>query len=636
MKKNQNPKSNPSHSFTKQLLTDLRALEFMLNNNIIESDIRRIGAEQEVFLVENNWSPAMLGDTIIKLTNDLHYTSELGKFNLEMNLDPHIFENDCLSQMEVQLNKLIKKLNQIAGKHDAKVLLTGILPTLRKSHIDVKNMTPNPRYKELDLAMQQLRGGKPINFRIHGLEELHIQHESIMVEACNTSFQVHFQVSPSNFAHWYNIAQTAAAPILAAAVNSPLLFGKTLWNETRIALFQQAVDTHVPGVHHRHIPSRVRFGDKWIENSVTEIFQEDVARYPMLLEQKFDEDPFEKIKAGEAPNLQALQLHNGTVYRWNRACYGISSGRPHLRIENRVLPSGPSVVDEIANATFWFGVMKGMAEKYSDISKVMAFDDVRSNFNSATRLGLNAQFLWTDKKMHPADQLILNDLLPLANQGLQDARIDSKDIDKYLGIIEKRVGNRQTGAQWILNSYSKLKNKGTQTEQLTAITAAIYKNQQTNDPVHSWKLASIHDSGGWQGSFERVEQYMDTDLYTVKENDLIELVANMMVWRHARHIMVEDNEHRLAGVVTNRTMLKYIAKGDSREDPHTSIIREIMYPNPITVTPETTTLDAISIMRKNRISCLPVIKNDRLVGLISENHFMDITRQLMEEHLSDS
>jgi len=636
MKKSNSTKVNPSHSYTKQLLTDLRALEFMLNDEIIESEIRRIGAEQEVFLVDNNWSPAMLGDTILRKTKNPQYTSELGKFNLEMNLEPYIFEHDCLSRMEEQLNRLIKELNQIAGKHGAKVLLTGVLPTLRKSHIDVTNMTPNPRYAELDQAMNQLRGGKPINFRIHGLEELHIQHESIMVEASNTSFQIHFQVSPNNFAHWYNIAQMVAAPILAAAVNSPLLFGKTLWNETRIALFQQAVGTHVPGVHHRHIPSRVRFGDKWIEKSVTEIFQEDVVRYPMILEQDFDEDPFEIINNNQAPKLQALQLHNGTVYRWNRACYGIFNGRPHLRIENRVLPSGPSVVDEIANAAFWFGLMKGMAEKYSDISKIMDFDDVRSNFNSATRLGLNAQFLWIDKKIHPADKLILNHLLPLANQGLYDAGIDSNDIDKYLGIIENRVGNRQTGAQWILNSYSKLKNKGTQTEQLTAITAAIYKNQQKNKPIHRWKLASIRDSGGWQGSFERVEQYMETDLYTVKEDDLIELVANLMVWRHARHIMVEDNEHRLAGVVTNRTMLKYIAKGDSREDPHKSIIKEIMYPNPITVSPETATLDAISIMRKNKISCLPVLKNDRLVGLISENHFMDITRQLMEEHLSDS
>jgi len=634
MSKTKTSSKNPIHSFTKQLLGDIRALEYMLNNNLFESDVQRIGAEQEVFVVDKNWHPSMVGNKILDNIEDDHYTPELGRFNLEMNLDPYIFGSDCLSRMESQLNNLLSNLKHNAKSFDAKVLLTGILPTIEKEHIDAKNMTPNPRYRALDEAMKNLRGGQPINFRIRGLEELHIQHDSIMIESCNTSFQVHMQVNPNEFPHWYNIAQVIAAPVLAAAVNSPILFGKTLWRETRIALFQQAVGTHVPGLHQREIPSRVRFGDDWIKQSVLEIYQEDIARYRMLIGFDYDTDPMKEIQEGRAPKLNALQLHNGTIYRWNRACYGITDGKPHIRIENRVLPSGPSVVDEIANATFWFGLMRGIANEYSDVSKIIDFDSVRTNFNSSTHLGLTSQFSWLNGKIYPADKLILKKLLPLAQKGLTDANIISEDIDKYLGIIEKRVGKRQTGAQWILKSFSDIRNSGTQAEQLRAITAAIYKNQKKNLPVHDWELANIKDSGGWQGSFETVGQYMDTNLYTVNQDDLVELVANMMVWRYVRHIMIEDNEHQLAGVVTYRTMLKYIGEGDLRRDPHSTAVKDIMYIDPITVTPETTTLEAIALMRDNRISCLPVLKDNRLVGLVTENHFLDISRQLMEEHLS--
>ena len=632
--KNKITSQKSSQTFTKQLLNDLRALEYMLNNGMIESDIQRIGAEQEVFIVDKNWHPALVGYKILENIDDVRYTTELGKFNLEMNLDPYVFSENCLSLMESQLNNLLSNLAHTAKEYDSKVLLTGILPTLERSHIDVSNMTPNPRYAALDNAMKELRGGEPINFRILGLEELHIQHDSIMVEACNTSFQVHMQVNPDEFAKMYNVAQVVTAPVLAAAVNSPLLFGKRLWSETRIALFQQAVAQHTPSVHMRDVPSRVRFGNNWIKNSVIEIYQDDIARYRTILGLDYNDDPFKEIEAGRSPKLKALQYHNGTVYRWNRACYGISDGKPHLRIENRVLPSGPSTVDAIANAAFWFGLMNGIAEKYEDVTKNIQFNDVRTNFNSATQSGLNAQLTWFDGRIYPADKLILDVLLPIAEDGLKISKIDSKDIDKYIKIIEDRVKNKQTGADWILRSYSGLQNKGTQAEQLRAITSAIYKNQKKNRPVSKWKLASTKDFGAWEGSFERVEQYMDTDLYTVNQDDLIEFAANMMVWRYVRHIMVEDNRHRLAGVVTYRTMLKYIGEGEARENLHTAPIKTIMYKDPITITPETPTLEAINIMRTNRISCLPVVKNDVLVGLVTENHFMNITHQLMEEHLS--
>lgn len=306
-----------------------------------------------------------------------------------------------------------------------------------------------------------------------------------------------------------------------------------------------------------------------------------------------------------------------------------------MRIENRVLPSGPTVKDEIANAAFWYGLMNGMESNYDDVRNHFDFEDIKNNFNSAARFGLNAQFTWAEGEIITAQKLLLKKLIPLAEKGLRHAKINQNDIEQYLSIIEKRVSRMQTGSQWILKSLSKLRNTGTYTEQLNAITAAMYSRQQDGKPVHEWKLASIEEAGGWAGSYMRVEQYMDTDLYTVNQGDLLELVANLMVWKYVRHIMVEDNQHRLVGIVTHRTMLKYIGQGAERGDPQNTEVSKIMYKDPIIIPPETATLDAIKIMRDNNISCLPVLKDDRLIGLVTENQFMDITRQLMEKKLKN-
>ena len=337
--------------FMQKVLYDLRALERMLDEGLIERGVTRIGAEQELFLVDASFDPTPVAMEVLADLDDPRVTTELGRFNFEFNLDPLILGGDCLARMERQLHELLAVVAGAAQRHGADVLMTGILPTLDKSHLTLDYMTPEPRYRALNDALYQLRNSE-FQFRLKGPDELIVRHDNVMLEACNTSFQVHFQVGAEDFARLYNIAQAVTAPLLAAAVNSPLFLGRRLWQETRIALFQLSIDTRIPTTHVREQSPRVRFGRHWVQRSVTEIFQEDIARFRVLIGTEVEEDPFAELNAGRVLQLKALRLHNGTVYCWNRPCYGISEGRPHLRIENRVMPADPTPLNKVANAAF--------------------------------------------------------------------------------------------------------------------------------------------------------------------------------------------------------------------------------------------------------------------------------------------
>ncbi len=388
--------------FMRAILADLRALERMLKEGQIESGIRRIGAEQEMFLVDKARRPAPGALKMLDKLEDPHFTTELGLFNLEANADPQLFTGNGLRRMENQLNELLEKVRVAAAELDMQHVLIGILPTIRKADLGLDNMVPSPRYLALNRAMNEMRGGA-FEFSIKGIDELLVRHDSVMVEACNASFQVHLQVSAEEFARMYNIAQVLAGPCLSVATYSPLLFGRRLWAETRIALFQQAVDTRNPEHYLRESSPRVNFGSRWVKDSVLEIYKEDVARFRTLVGTESDEDPFEALDAGRVPALKALRLHNGTVYRWNRACYGVMDGKAHLRIENRVLPAGPSVLDEIANAAFWLGLMSEMGATVEDVTKRMEFDQAQANFYAAAREGLSANSCgWTARRSAPA------------------------------------------------------------------------------------------------------------------------------------------------------------------------------------------------------------------------------------------
>ena len=621
--------------FTKKLLADLRAIERMLEGGAVESGVRRIGAEQELFLVGSRWgaSPNNL-DILADLADEGHFTTELGRFNLEFNLDPMMWGGDCLSQMEGQLQRLLAQVREAAGRHGTEVVMTGILPTLEKADLTLANMTPKPRYFALNEAMTRLRGGAYL-FYLKGQDELKLSHDSVMLEAANTSFQVHFQVGPEEFAPLYNIAQAVAAPVLAAATNSPLLFGKRLWRETRIALFQQSVDTRAPTSHIREQSPRVRFGRAWVDQSVMEIFQEDVSRFRVLLAADVEEDPFQVLRAGGVPTLQALRLFNGTIYRWNRPCYGISEGRPHLRIENRVLPAGPSLVDEVANAALWLGLMSGLYDQHKDIRHAITFDHVKENFVACARLGLGAHIWWIGHKDVPARELLLSELIPLARHGLELGKLDGGDIDRFLGVVEERVRSGRSGSQWLLDSYAATRDQGTRAERLASLVAVTVAQQREGRPVHTWELAAIEDAGGWQAHYLKVGQIMTTDLFTVRAEELVDLAASMMEWRKIRHVPVEDGQHKLVGLVTHRTILRLLARDPDTLHGQSVPVSQIMEQQLVTVTPETTTLEAINLMRLHKVGCLPVVEGDRLVGIVTERDFMNVAGQLLEAFLHE-
>ncbi|HEX6201071.1 MAG TPA: glutamate-cysteine ligase family protein, partial [Thermoanaerobaculia bacterium] len=616
--------------FTQKLLTDLEVLARMIDEGRFENDVRRIGAEQEMFLVDREGRPAPMAERVLATLADPHFVHELALFNLECNLDPLVLESDCLSRFEHQLRGLLAKARAAAAEHGCRIVLTGILPTAEASDLVLENITPNPRYHALNEAILRLRRG-PFDIRVKGFDELIMRAESVMFESCNASFQVHFQVRPEEFARLYNVAQAVAAPVLAAAVNSPLLFGKRLWRETRIALFQQSIDTRRPTAHVREQSPRVSFGRRWIDDSILEILREDVSRLRVLVSMAIDEDSEAELEAGCTPRLRALTLYNSTVYRWNRPCYGISDGKPHLRIENRILPSGPTPADEIANAAFWFGLMRGMTAEHGDISRAMSFETAEENFIAAARLGLQAQFTWPGRPSVPAAELILHDLLPLARKGLDELGIDSSDADRYLGILQERVERHQTGSQWILDSLTHLGDDGNKAERLAALTLATIERQETNEPVARWRPASLAEAGGWRKHYSKVRHFMATELFTVHEDELVDLVAALMDWEHIRHVPVEDDRHRLVGLVTHRTLLRLLSQG--KIAPGKPIpVSEIMHRDLVTIPPDTPTLEAVALMQEHGIGCLPVVEeDDHLVGIITDRDFLNMSAQLLEE-----
>ncbi len=631
---NESHQSEELRAFVRHVLRDLQALEVMIKSGAIESDVVRIGAEQEFFLLDSSYRAAPVCEQMLPLLKDVGVTPELARFNIELNAPPFEYVGSCLSDLENFLNEGTERIREAAKQCDASILLTGILPTLTISDLDMKNMTDSPRYRAFDQALRRLRGGA-FEFRIKGTDELVLSHDSVMIEACNTSFQAHIQVSPATFAESYNIAQLVAAPVLAAGTNSPVLFGQRLWRETRLALFQQSMDTRKASRHQRETSPRVSFGSKWVNNDVLEILREDIARFRVLLGMHIEENPFDAIEAGRPPELNALKLHNGTVYRWNRPCYGAADGKAHLRIENRLLPAGPSVVDQVANMAFWMGLMIGGKESFEGLKERLSFDDARGNLTDAARHGMGAHFSWLDGTQPSAQELILDQLLPIAHGGLTSRDVDQGDIRKYLGIIEKRVASGLTGSQWTLSSLASMKGKGSKTECLAALTAGMQKRQEKNDPVHTWSLATIDEAGGWKKHYQRVEQYMSTELFTVNENEAVDLVACLMDWRHIRHVPVEDDDHRLVGIVSHRTLLRLVANSWSAGSGAPVPVKDIMHTDLVTVGPRATTLDVIEVMRTNKVACLPVIQEGRLIGLVTEFDLIRIAAPMLERALRE-
>jgi len=620
--------------FMRSVLRDLRALERMQDAGAFERGVTRIGAEQELFLVDAAYHPAPGALEILQRAADPHFTTELGLFNLELNADPQPLAGTGLRQMELQLGALFAKVRAAAGAIGMQPVLAGILPTIGKSDLHIRNMVPNPRYQTLNRVMTEARG-EAYDFSIKGIDELVVKHDSVMVEACNASFQVHLQLAePERFAHHYNLAQLLVAPVLAAGTNSSVLFGRRLWAETRIALFEQAVDIRTPALHLRDTQGRVSFGTKWLTGGIANLFQENVTRFRSLVGADSDEDSSALLDRGEVPELRALRLHNGTVYRWNRPCYGISeNGRPHLRIELRVLPSGPTIADEVASAALWLGLMVELGATLDDLTGRLDFDHARANLYAAARDGLGARFTWLDGEEALAQPLLLDRLLPLARAGLARAGGDPADSARYLGIVEQRVRSMRTGSRWMIQSMAAMKAGSAPGARATTLVAAMIARQKSEQVVSEWDLAQLSENDSARTGHHKVAQFMATDVLTVRPDDPVELVADIMGWERIRHVPVEDERGRLVGLVSHGALLRYLT-ALSKQAPAAgdlgAPVSAIMKRNLITVTPDAPMLVAIQLMRRNRIGCLPVKQGDHLVAILTEENLLGIASQLLE------
>lgn len=620
-------------TFTLGVLNDLQALEQMLDSGMFEEDVRRIGAEQEMFLVDSAMRPAPFAVEVIEEARDGRLTTEIGKFNLEANLTPLEFSGNCLRLMEDELNEILAIVRDTAGKLNAGVVLAGILPTIQPSDLTRDNLTPNPRYHEIDRVVTHLHGENRV-IHISGLDELQLTLQDTFIEFCNTSFQVHLQIGAKDFVRYYNWAQAISAPVLASAVNSPILLKHRLWQETRLALFQHAIDTRSIAHKERNQTPRVNFGDRWVENSILEVLREDAVRFRILLTQAIEENSLEILARGGVPKLAAWRLHNGTIWRWNRPCFGTMDGKPGLRLEARYLPSGPSVVDEMANAAFFLGLMTELPEEFGDITKYMSFDDAKNNFFNAARYGLGGQNRGLDGKSRRVGRLILEELLPRARRGLARAGVDEEDACRLLDIIDARVSSEKTGSSWMLDSLAAMDIRAKPNVRMRTLTAAMKSNQESGEPLHEWPLAHIPANSEWIDNYKTVGQFMAVDLFTVRPEDILDLAASLMHWKHVRHVPVEDDAGHLIGIVSHRDLIELLAcRKFAASD--IIVIRDIMKTHLVTVTPDTPTLEALRLMRERNIGCLPVVKDSRLVGLLTAYDFLTVSAKLFEEKLTN-
>jgi hypothetical protein len=392
-------------------------------------------------------------------------------------------------ELEQELRASLNDAEARARDVGAHIVMIGMLPTLTPGHLVGTSLSANPRYKLINEQIFAARG-EDLHIVIDGPERLATYADTIAPEAACTSVQFHLQVSPQDYAPAWNAAQAIAGVQLALAANSPFLFGKELWRETRVALFEQATDTRPQELKEQGVRPRVWFGERWI-TSVFDQFEENVRYFPALLPVCDDEDPVEVLDRGDTPKLAELRMHNGTIYRWNRPVYDVYRGKPHLRVENRVLPAGPTVVDVLANGAFYYGVLRALVEQDRPIWSQMSFSAAFDNFESGARRGIDAHLYWPGLGEVPASELVLRRLLPLAQQGLDAWGVDSTVSDRLLGIIERRCTTHQNGAEWQAKTFHRIdetKQPLDRRDSLREMLRRYVEHMHSNEPVHTWPV----------------------------------------------------------------------------------------------------------------------------------------------------
>jgi gamma-glutamylcysteine synthetase len=472
--------------FRDQVHRNLDAFARMLRESRFDVDRPLTGVEIELNLVDHQHDPAMKNAEVLKAISDDAFQTELGQFNVEINVPPTQISGDGLERMEAEIRNSLNAAEEKAAKTGSHMLIIGILPTLFTEHMSMEALSGNPRYALLNDQIFAARG-EDIQIAIDGVERLAVTADTIAPEAACTSTQLHIQVSPESFSHYWNAAQAIAGIQLAIGANSPFLFGKELMRETRIPLFEQTTDTRTHELKAQGVRPRVWFGERWV-TSIFDLFEENARYYPALLPVVSDEDAIAVLDRGDIPQLSELRLHNGTIYRWNRPVYDVVRERPHLRVENRVLPAGPTVLDTCANAAFYFGLVRALAEDERPIWSQMSFSAAEENFHAGARHGIDAEVFWPGIGTVQATELVLRRLLPVASRGLDAWGVAPATRDRLLGIIEQRCLTHSNGAQWQSDAFHALYTKGSlgRRQALREMLGRYRERMHDNVPVHEW------------------------------------------------------------------------------------------------------------------------------------------------------
>ncbi len=466
----------------------LDVLARMLRESRFETEPQQVGLEIELNLVDQDGWPSMKNADVLGAIADPTWATELGQFNLEINVPPRTLAGTAVGGLEDQIRGSLNQADQQAARTGTKLAMIGILPTLRETDVDEQAISANPRYKLLNEQIFAARG-EEMDIAIDGVERLETFIDTIAPEAACTSVQLHLQVSPEAFGSYWNAAQALAGVQVALGANSPFLFGRELWSETRITLFEQATDTRPEELKAQGVRPRVWFGERWI-TSVFDLFEENLRYFPALLPLCDDENPDAVLACDRAPQLAELTLHNGTVYRWNRPVYAAVDGQPHLRVENRVLPAGPTVADTVANAAFYYGLVRMLAEAERPVWSQMSFAAANDNLLEAARNGIEARLYWPGLGEVPVTELTLRRLLPLAWEGLSRWHADTGQAERLLGIIEQRCLTGRNGATWQSGALHALEESGrlARPEALRQMTLRYLEHMHSNVPVHEWPV----------------------------------------------------------------------------------------------------------------------------------------------------
>jgi hypothetical protein len=472
--------------YREKVRTCLDVLGRMLSESAFDFDRPLAGLEIELNLVDGEANPAMRNAHVLEVIADPAFVTELGQFNIEINVPPRALAGDGLAGFEGQVRASLNAAEEHASGVGAHLAMIGILPTLRLDLLTRQVLSANPRYLLLNEQIFAARG-EDLLIEIEGVDRLRVRCDSIAPEAACTSVQFHLQLSPQRFAAYWNAAQAIAAVQVGLGANAPFLFGRELWRETRIPLFEQATDTRAAELKAQGVRPRVWFGERWI-TSIFDLFEENARYFSPLLPVCEDEDPVEVFERGQAPRLGELRLHNGTIYRWNRPVYDVIDGMPHVRVENRTLPAGPTVVDVLANAALYFGLVRVLAEQDRPVWTQMSFGAAEENFHLAARNGIDAEVFWPGMGRVPLTELVLRRLLPLAHQGLEEWGVAAAHRNRLLDVVERRCLTMRNGATWQVQTAHRLGagDPDHRDDALRAMLREYLPRMHSNTPVHEW------------------------------------------------------------------------------------------------------------------------------------------------------